>query len=104
MDAKPAATHAEQSIQFPRVKSENVHAKMKSLQQTDNLAWNFSDRSGLRQRLLQELNFKTVRYHHDLHSRTQCHKLLNELASQKPAIVRIRFAGPCAGSAIAKML
>ena len=98
MDAKPAATHAEQSIQFPRVKSENVHAKMKSLQQTDNLAWIFSDRAGLRQRLLQELNFKTVHYHHDLHSRAQCHRLLNELALQKPAILWIRFAGPCAGS------
>ena len=64
----------------------------------DNLAWVFSDKFGLRQRLLQELNFRTLHFYHDLHSRTQCQRLLNEIELQRPLVLWIRFAGPCAGS------
>ncbi|CAK8987555.1 Uncharacterized protein SCF082_LOCUS1028, partial [Durusdinium trenchii] len=58
----------------------------------ENLAWIFSDKAGLRQRLLQELNFRTVHFHYDLHSRSQCQKLLNELALQKPMLLWIRMS------------
>ena len=62
------------------------------------LAWVFSDKVGQRQRLLQEINFRTVHFYHDLHSRSQCQRLLNDLAHQCPLVLWIRFAGPCVGS------
>ena len=65
---------------------------------TEPVAWIFSDQCGLRQLLLQEFGFKTIHFYHDLHSRNQCQILLTEHALQKPALVWIRFAGPCAGS------
>ena len=77
---------------MPMVKPVNVIPKV------DNLAWVFSDKVGLRQRLLQEINFRTVHFYHDLHSRSQCQRLLNDLAHQCPLVLWIRFAGPCVGS------
>ena len=66
--------------------------------QTDKLVWIFSDTGGLRQRLFQRHGFRTIHMYHDLHSRKQCQDLLNELDTQKPQLLWIRFAGPCAGS------
>lgn len=39
-----------------------------------------------------------MRFYHNLHSRSQCQRLLNELALQCPLVLWVRFAGPCAGS------
>ena len=72
--------------------------KPKIISRVDNLAWVFSDKFGLRQRLLQELNFRTLHFYHDLHSRSQCQRLLNEIVLQRPLVLWIRFAGPCVGS------
>ena len=65
---------------------------------TEGLAWVFSDKAGLRQRLLQEYGLKTMHFHHDLHSRSQCQDILSQLEHQGPLLLWIRFAGPCAGS------
>lgn len=101
MDAEPVDDAVKHCIQFQTSNAEMLQASVKpgsSMPRAENLAWIFSDKAGLRQRLLQELNFRTVHFHYDLHSRSQCQKLLNELALQKPMLLWIRFAGPCAGS------
>lgn len=72
--------------------------KPDSSNQADSLAWVFSDKAGLRQHLLQQLGLRTVHFHHDLHSRAQCQRLVNEMFHQCPLVLWIRFAGPCAGS------
>ena len=68
---------------------------------TDILAWVFSDKAGLRHRLLQEYGLKglkTMHFHHDLHSRSQCQDIPSQLEHQGPFLLWIRFAGPCAGA------
>ncbi|CAL1164796.1 unnamed protein product [Cladocopium goreaui] len=87
-DGMPKAAETSKPIMKPEVPTPKA----------DNLAWVFSDKVGLRQRLLQEINFRTVHFYHDLHSRSQCQRLLNELALQCPLVLWIRFAGPCAGT------
>eukprot|EP00435_Cladocopium_sp_Y103_P035043 s3195_g9.t1 len=88
----PKSINMAEEIPEPMVKPAIAMSKV------DNLAWVFSDKVGLRQRLLQEVNFRTVHFYHDLHSRSQCQRLLNELAHQCPLVLWIRLAGPCAGS------
>ena len=94
------ATSSSHSCNVIAMSENESQAIMKHLVSTkaENLAWIFSDKAGLRQRLLQELGIRTVHFHHDLHSRSQCQSLLNELALQCPSLLWIRFAGPCAGS------
>ena len=74
------------------------HVKPVNSSRADGLAWVIADKAGLRQRLLQELGFATIHFHHDLHSRSQCQNMINELTLQAPWLLWIRFAGPCAGS------
>lgn len=74
------------------------HMKPVNSSRADGLAWVIADKAGLRQRLLQELGCATIHFHHDLHSRTQCQNMINELTLQSPWLLWIRFAGSCAGS------
>ena len=88
---------AEQNLHSSTVDMSKPRMKPDSFQ-ADKLAWVISDKAGLRQRLLQDLGFLTIHFAHDLHSREQCQTLLNELTLQKPSLVWVRLAGPCAGS------
>ena len=83
---------------IPDCNVEVPHMKPVKSSRADGLAWVIADKAGLRQRLLQELGFATIHFHHDLHSRTQCQNMINELTLQSPWLLWIRFAGPCAGS------
>ena len=64
----------------------------------NKLAWVISDKDGLRQRLLQQLGFRTQNIHHDLHSKGHCNRLLQALSTEQPLCLWVRLAGPCAGS------
>ena len=69
-----------------------------NIRRADRLAWIMSDKGGLRQQLLQDFQFRTVHFHHDLHSRAQAQRMLNELCLQSPDLLWVRLAGPCVGS------
>ena len=62
------------------------------------LAWVISDKAGLRQSLLQSLGFATTNFHHDLHSKSHYNRMMQGLVLEQPAVLWLRFAGPCAGS------
>ena len=62
------------------------------------LAWIISDKSGLRQNLLQALGFSTTNIHHDLHSKGHCNRLLQSINYEQPLVLWVRLAGPSAGT------
>ena len=68
-------------------------------EQADLGAWVVSDRSGLRQRVLQLNNFNPVTaLHHDLHSRGKLCSMMDRLNADKPCLLWVRLAGPAMGS------
>ena len=62
------------------------------------LAWVLSDKSGLRQIVLQARGFITTSFHHDLHSKRHLESMLHSLRHQQPAVLWLRLAGPASGS------
>ena len=62
------------------------------------LAWVLSDKSGIRQTILQARGFTTTSFHHDLHSKRHLESMLRTLQHQKPAVLWLRLAGPASGS------
>ena len=62
------------------------------------LAWVLSDKTGLRQLVLQARGFNTINFHHDLHSKRQLESMLASLQHQRPAVFWVHLAGPAAGS------
>ena len=60
--------------------------------------WIISDKSGERQSILQKLGYATVHFHHDLHSKGHYNHMLQLLEQQRPILLWIRLAGPCAGT------
>lgn len=102
MDVEAGHTADENEHSFethvPSMKASESHVKHDLSESQAETAWVFSDKAGIRQRLLQDLHFRTVHFHHDLHSRKQCQDLLTELEFQKPALLWIRLAGPFSGS------
>ena len=78
---------------------QTIESLMKpNVRRADRLAWIMSHKRGLRQQLLQDPQFRTVHFHHDLHSRAQAQRMLNEFCLQSPDLLWVRLAGPCAGS------
>ena len=61
-------------------------------------AWIISDKSAERQQILQALGFRTIHFHHDLHSKGHLSYMLRRMQIQRPRLLWIRLAGPCAGS------
>ena len=62
------------------------------------LAWVLSDKTGLRQLVLQARGFNTINFHHDLHCKRQLESMLASLQHQRPAVFWVHLAGPAAGS------
>ena len=92
-------TAVDGSYNSSQMDGQTIESLMKpNIRRADRLAWVMSDKGGLRQQLLQDLQFRTVHFHHDLHSRAQAQRMLNELCLQSPDLLWVRLAGPCAGS------
>ena len=96
-------TNTNESKQEPSAPSKSCLNSPYSIKPVDSprdrpLAWVISDKEGLRQRLLQQLGMRTFNVHHDLHSRAHCVRMLQALANDRPALLWVRLAGPCAGS------
>ena len=77
---------------------ESFSASARSSAQQKPLAWVVSDKSGVRQAVLQARGFVTTNFHHDLHSKSQLHQMLQALQAQRPSVLWRRLAGPAAGS------
>ena len=98
---QPTAVESQHSfvnVPNPECESKSPMKPVDSMNMADSLVWIFSDKAGLRQRIFQSHRHRTLHFHHDLHSRLQCQRLLNELSLQSPMLLWIRLAGPCAGS------
>ena len=86
------------SFETALAEPESFSPSARSPSQQKPLAWVLSDKSGVRQAVLQERGFVTTNFHHDLHSKGQLHLILQELQAQRPSVLWIRLAGPAAGS------
>ena len=62
------------------------------------MAWVVGDPYGVRQEILQELEWKVVSISADMYSALQCNLLCTKLSQGRPALLWLRLGGPHAGS------